>query len=487
MNSKRRAELQRKLSMGAVPRPPDGLAERIKADIPKYLDAGPVPQRFAWGTTMRIAATLVTLLTTALVTMEVLEPNHKEVVSGRGNRESVVPAVLTYRTQDKAAPATASARPAETELSLDMSEELPPPARLTAPQERRAENDTVAESVVATAEAPVMQLADAANAEEAAPLLVPMPSAPPPMPAPVPVPESAVAAAAPPPPVASARNAVRKERTVTASAPLIAPPSAPSSAPASGLVPQAYAKSLKLEQDDIFGISLDPAAFPAIRTAIESGSRPSPAIVNVEALVNYFAGAQSSRRDVGLEVEASPAPIAKEGDVALLRFTVDTAKIDVPDRASVPPIARDAHLHIDIDTGAVASFRRIGDSDTEESEEALLYNTSVTGLYELKLKPNLRSNQRIATVRLQYVSVRNGKKQTLTRVIRGADLAPTWDRASRRHRLAVVGAVWSETLKGTEGGVEIAKRAEELATQKPSDTRARELATAASLSTGGER
>ena len=33
MNAKRRAELQRKLTLNAVPRPPAGLAERIKADI----------------------------------------------------------------------------------------------------------------------------------------------------------------------------------------------------------------------------------------------------------------------------------------------------------------------------------------------------------------------------------------------------------------------------------------------------------------------
>ncbi len=478
MNSKRRAELQRKLSMGAVPHPPRGLAERIKADIPQYLDASPAPQRFPWGSTLRIAATLVTLLTTALVTMEVLEPDHKETTVQSRLPEGVVPAVQTFRTRSNAAANTAPAGPAETEVSLEMAQELPPPpaARIAAPQEQRAEADAAVESIVATAEAPVMQFG--VDSEQFEHLPVGRPMAPTPVPASVPVEETSVATAAPAS-GASARNAVREEVTATASAPMIAPPSA--------LVPQAYARSLKLEQDDVFGISLDPAAFPAIRTAIESGVRPAAGTVNVEALVNYFAGARSSRRDVGLEVEASPAPIAADGDVALLRFTVDTAKLEVPDHASVPPVARDAHLHIDIDARAVASFRRIGDSGTEESEEALLYNTSVTGLYELKLKPNLRSTERIATVRLQYVSVTDGRKQTLSRIIRGADLAPTWERASRRHRLAVVGAVWSETLKGTEGGVEIAKRAEELATQQPSDTRARELATAASLSTGGER
>ncbi|HYK01529.1 MAG TPA: von Willebrand factor type A domain-containing protein [Thermoanaerobaculia bacterium] len=460
MNSKRRAELQRRLSMGAVPRPPAGLAERIKADIPKYLDAGPVPQRFAWGTTMRIAATLITLATTALVTMELLQTDRKGAVQNSASKyERPTPAVLRYRTQP--ATQTASMPPAETEVSLDIAQELPAPAPVAPPQERRAEAANVSSGLIAATEAAPMQVADATLGAAA------------PAPPPPPPPMVAAPASAPPP-----ARAVAAER---ASSELL------EELPIGRIVTQAYATELDLEQRDVFGISLDPTAFPTIRTAIESGTRPAPDSVDVEALVNYFAGAQSSRRDVGLEVEVSPAPIAAEGDVALLRFTVDTAKLAVPARASVPPVARDAHLHIDIDTNAVASFRRIGDSGTEESEEALLYNTSVTGLYELKLKPNLRSSQRIATVRLQYVSVTSGRKQTLTRVIRGGDLAETWDRASRRHRLAALGAVWSETLRGPKGGVEIAQRAEELATQNPQDSRARELAAAATLSTGGER
>jgi hypothetical protein len=467
MNSKRRAELQRRLSMGAVPRPPAGLAERIKADIPKYLDAGLAPRRFAWGTTMRIAATLITLLTTAFVTMELLQPSRKESVQNSARFEKVTPAVLRYGAPQPLAETRSMPR-AETEVSLDIAQDLAASAPAAPRQERRVESANLMSERVTPAEAPVMQMADAA-------LGAPVPTAPPPPPPMIAAPASA------PAPAPARTRAMAAERTSEADERITVQAAAPS------LVPQAYAGSLKLESDDVFGISLDPAAFPAIRTAIESGMRPSPDSVDVEALVNYFAGAQSSRRDVGLEVEASPAPIAVEGDVALLRFTVDTAKIAVPARASVPPVARDAHLHIDIDTKAVASFRRIGNSAAEESEEALLYNTSVTGLYELKLKPNLRSNQRIATVRLQYVSVKSGRKQTLTRIIRGGDLAETWDRASRRHRLAALGAVWSETLRGPKGGVEIAQRAEELATQNPQDSRARELAAAASLSTGGER
>lgn len=480
MNSKRRAELQRRLSMGAVPRPPADLAERIKADIPKYLDANPAPRRFVWGATMRIAATLITLLTTALVTLQVMQPANKGAVQSNAQRETFTPAVLRYGPPQPVS-ATAAAPRAESEVSLDITQEVPPAARMLAePQERRMEAVVAEDEIAATAEAPPVQVADASVRPEA--------DAPPPPPPMVTVPAAAPAPAPAPAPalvgraVGVAANESRERITVYSHAPLVAP-----AQQTTALAPQSQAREKKTEQADIFGISLDPAAFPAIRTAIENGTRPSPAAVNVEALVNYFAGAQSSRHEVGLEVEASPAPIAMEGDVALLRFSVDTANIPVPEDGFVPAVARDAHLHIDIDPQAVASFRRIGDSGSEESEEALRYNTSVTGLYELKLKPNLRSTQRIATVRLQYVSAKNGRKQSVTRIIHGADLARTWDRASRRHRLAALGAIWSETLKGTVGGVEIAKRAEELATQNPQDTRARELATAATMSTGGER
>src|SRR5574342_26229 len=64
MNQKRKAELQRKLSMTSVPRPPAGLLERIKADIPEEL---PRIDRHRGGFArsrsfmMRVAASLIVL------------------------------------------------------------------------------------------------------------------------------------------------------------------------------------------------------------------------------------------------------------------------------------------------------------------------------------------------------------------------------------------------------------------------------------------
>jgi hypothetical protein len=270
--------------------------------------------------------------------------------------------------------------------------------------------------------------------------------------------------------------------TATASAP--AAPRARNS-----LVREVYADSISLAPDqEVFGISVNPQVFDSIRLAIERGTKPAAGSVDVDALVNYFAGtaARPPRKPVALEVEASPGPVEVEGDRAILRFSVDTAKAAVAPRASVPPVAKDARVEIDINEAAVESFRRIG-GDALHPETALLHNISVTGLYELELKPRLKSSQRVATVRLRYQSLVDGREHMITRVVHGHDLAKSWARASRRHRLASLGAVWSESLKGTAGGADVAKRAEELATQNPTDTRARELANAASATTGGGR
>jgi len=251
---------------------------------------------------------------------------------------------------------------------------------------------------------------------------------------------------------------------------------------------EASVDELALQQArSVFGISVDPAVFQGIRTKLENGERPAAGRVDVDALVNYFAGApvRPPRRPVSLEVEASPAPVEAEGDHAILRFTVDTAKVDVPARGSIPPVATDVRLTIDVDSKTVGTFRRIGGSSEIRRESMLLHNVSVTGLYELSLRPHLQSNARIATVRLTYRAVEDGREHSIERVVRGRDLAGEWSSATRRHRLASLGAVWSETLKGTAVDADIARRAEELATQNPGDTRARELANAASATGGG--
>src|SRR5205085_7713981 len=132
------------------------------------------------------------------------------------------------------------------------------------------------------------------------------------------------------------------------------------------------------------------------------------------------------------------------------------------------------------DPRAVASYRRIGgDPRTDAFEPSLLKNVSVTVLYAVELKPNIIDRTPLATITMHYNSVTDGHVKMQTRTLRVADVARPWSRASRRHRLASLGAVWGEKLKTSSpiGGADVARRAEELSKQEPKDERARELAT----------
>jgi hypothetical protein len=475
MNSKRRAELQRKLSMGAVPRPPADLSERIKADIPQYLQAEVDRGRFTGSVafTMRVAASILMLITTAFITLRLLEPETRQNAS-MAPRPKLVPAVTRYEQPAPNAPPAVQA--AGEEVRLDISQEMPmasvsapppPSPAIPAPQQQGAAERRRDEADDATAFA----------AE---------------LPSPSPAEESTVFADASNEMTESTekktRDAISAGRTMTAraEAPMVAPP--PPAAPS--LISEAQASDFDLGPPyEVFGISVDPNAFTAMKTTLEAGKRPAAGTVDIDALVNYFAGrpTRATRRPVVLEVEASPAPLEAEGDQAILRFSIDTPRMDLAPRASTPPVARDVSVEIHIDPKAVANFRRIGGSTSIDSESMLQYNVSVTGLYQLELRPELQARQHVATVRLHYRSITDGRKHMLTKTIQGADLARDWSRASRRHRLASLGAVWSESLKTTAPQPDVVKRAEELATQEPADARARELANAANATSGGKR
>jgi hypothetical protein len=501
MNSKRRAELQRKLSMGAVPHPPADLSDRIKADIPQYLQMEAERTRFSRSVafTMRVAASILLLITTAFVTLRLLE--EPEQTASFKSRPQLVPAITKHTASADAAASRPQPQPLGEEVRLDIAQEIAAPSA-SSPAPAAAVPARVAENRQAEPEAD--QFRDNENTagwatevqevtanvggtvdDRAEPTqIAEMPPAEPPAArereeavaatpvtdavalerssktadatrktrfgrraAPEPVPSPA--AMAPPPPMSvSAPPPPAETITVQASAP--------------SLMSEAHASEISLRQKpEVFGISVDPKVFLEMKSTLEKGKRPAAATVNVDALVNYFAGPPDrAPRRVTLEVEASPAPIEADGDHAVLRFTIDTPRIHVRPRESTPPAAAEAHLDIEIDPKAVASFHRIGGTTPVAPESMLLHNLSVTGLYELELHPQLKARQRVATVRLRYRSVTDGKPYTITHVVRGSDLARDWARASRRHRLASLGAVWSESLKGAGVRAEVAKRAE---------------------------
>ena len=74
MNSTRKADLQRKLSMASVPKPPAGLSDRIKQDIPEFLRTEPERRRFAklLSVNMRVAASILLLVSSTYLCLHIL-------------------------------------------------------------------------------------------------------------------------------------------------------------------------------------------------------------------------------------------------------------------------------------------------------------------------------------------------------------------------------------------------------------------------------
>ncbi len=229
----------------------------------------------------------------------------------------------------------------------------------------------------------------------------------------------------------------------------------------------------------MFGISTDPAAIEAVRTAVQRGEEPAD--VNIEAIVNYFAGIpDESPKRLSLQVEGSPPPVLATPLTRIVRVTIDTP---FSNAADAPVAATDANLAINFDDNAVTTARLVGGTASlTTSQRTVLKNTSVTALYEIVLRPGLRNRQKVVTARLTYRDGSTGREQSLPVVLRVSDLDRAWLDASRRHRLATLGAIWGESLKSSTGGADVARRAEELARQQPLDRKAHELAELASAS-----
>ena len=485
MTTKRRADLQRKLSMSAMPQPPDDLAGRIKADIPQYLSVERERARFSRTVSLqiRVAASILFLVTSLLVTVHLLQKD--ELSLAKRN-----PSAVTMAAKRAERPVATSA-----ELAQPAPSPAAPPARLD--EFRAAEVPPRAQSVVQTAES-----GRTASAPAVAPAVAPAAAPAEPSFAPEPLQAANDAASnealADEKPVQTADTARREETfaKTAAGAPAVSAPEAMSVPPPpeasaqmsaratpQSIVGSVYADHLALAPSrTLFGFSVDPSGFARVKSTLENGSRPAAANVDVEALVNYFAGSRNVRHGVHLEIEGSPAPVDARGERAILRFTIDTESVDVRQGASIPPVATDARLSVDIDPQAVATFHRIDRDQPVTAEATLLQNASVTGLYELTLRHGLKATQRVATVRLTYTSVADGQKHRLEEILHGSNFAHAWSFASRRHRLASLGAVWGESLKAATPSPAVAQRAEELATQNPGDSRARELADAVTAS-----
>ncbi|MGZ8796066.1 MAG: hypothetical protein ACXW2F_01880 [Thermoanaerobaculia bacterium] len=497
MNTKRKAELQRKLSMTSVPKPPAGLADRIKAGIPEdLLSTQRDRERLSRSTaySMRVAASILLLISSVYLALQLM------------TRSGQKPSGLTSApTMDRVqAPPTSAVAPAaapQAEVTITFADKKkeafgyksaeadnvrqnPKPAtkaeavladnrkRDLAKDQESTRNDVErragVESGISGGRLGEVAVADAAPAP-AAPVAAP--AAPPA--------RIAAAETLPAEEPQSAQTALRAEGKVRAQSTkeaITVTGAAPSIVDGLNAAELSFASPRA-----VFGLSIDPGAFDRVKHDIEKGARPAAGSIDVAALVNYFAGpARPPRRDVRLDVEASRAPLAAN-NTASLRFTIDTPREIAAPGASLPPVATDAELEIWVNSQAVQSHRIVGARELT-AQATLVKNLSVTGIVDMKLKPGLPPRTTIATLTLRYRSVEDGKKHTIRRAVHAADVARTWASATRRHRLATLGAVWSETLNaGTTEG-DVARTAKRLATEAPGDERAQDLAEVASAS-----
>ena len=488
MTQKRKAELQRKLSMAPVAKPPSDLADRIKADIPAYLDAARERARMSNSIafTMRVAASIVLLVTSVFLAIQLLSRDDA------AQFETVASKAATPQTA--LSPAADTAAYAARDAELTMAEAAVPPPAAVAPTARPAAQVAAAPAKLSGErnERKDEQIAveTVADAGFIAGSFSQPPAAPPPPPAaPLPPSENAVAevrssaegaavgsvvmqdavASRAPAPVATAEedsSVARRQRVVDLKSVAAAPP-IPEPITVTASAPMIEAP----KRQSAFGISTDPAAFTRVKNVLERGEKPAPAAIDVAAIINHFAGPPLQwPREVNLNVESSQAPLATDGST-MVRFTVDSS------------IGVQLRLTVELNERAIRSHRYLsGARLAQQIDESMTPRQSVSGVIELLPRERLSPTTRIATFTLQYMSPR-GKPERITRVVQARDLQQSWASSTRRHRLATLGALWSESLRNTTNpSVAIADKANQLAGEEPADELAEDLAEAATAS-----
>ena len=318
MTQKRKAALQRKLSMAPVAKPPSDLADRIKGDIPEYLDTRNDRERLSrsLGFSLRVAASIILVVTSAFLAVDMMS---------RGDDVAVAP---------------------------------PPAAKAAAPQQ-------VAEAVPQESRDEVDQLAlkDERRQEKRALESHPKPqrtlareniaAAPPPV--------AAVPPAPAPPPEPAARMAEAESAAAAAA----------DSGVVGGLADAGFRARMDAAQKSV-------SVGNRVKTMLQKGE--APATADVRALVDHFAGPPpATLGEVRLDVEASRAPVS-ETDTAVIRYTIDMPSTEVGRRVVTPVKVTIALEKADFQSGQlhVRSYIRPNRLFTAEQSVVLYTAASLT-------------------------------------------------------------------------------------------------------------
>ncbi|MEA2239559.1 MAG: hypothetical protein QOC81_4283 [Thermoanaerobaculia bacterium] len=416
MTRNRKADLQRKLTLAPVAKAPEGLADRIKGEIPLNLRFEPEHERARlWQSAsfnLRIAASIVLLVSSLYFALHLLSRS-KSSTTARAMSEdraatpaAAPPSAIVALPNIPPQPGSARLRQAADQPSLPST----PPGRIASAQlkdeiaeKKREESD----GMRAGAPAFVDTVETSPSASPSATGSLAMAKA-------APLPEIATEPAA----VEGGSFAPERARADNAGAKTMAAHSAmPSPSAGAAAPPPPLRSSLRAKENA-------PArSFDAIEESIERGENPRN--VDVAAIVRHFAAPERAPSDVRVEVEASSTPL--DATKWLLRVSVDA------------PPSRNAAITLTF--GDAISAQRALSGSAAPNE---------TALYEIEFKRNAAPDQTIATV----------KAGGVTRAVRISDLH-RWNDASPRMKRASLAAAWARTLQSRTRADAIVARARE--------------------------
>ncbi|MEM7482201.1 MAG: von Willebrand factor type A domain-containing protein [Acidobacteriota bacterium] len=210
--------------------------------------------------------------------------------------------------------------------------------------------------------------------------------------------------------------------------------------------------------------------------------------------------------EAGIELTALGFGMGNYNDILLEKLADDGdgnyAYIDTLDEAeevlgtqlgaTLLTVAEDARVQVEFEPALVDRYRLLGYENRDLPDRDFRNTASdggeigaghrVTALYEIKLRPEaFESTDAFAALRFRYrdPSSREWIEQELPLTAR--DLAPSWRAASPEFRQAALAAELAEILRGSYWAresslAEVARRAHALATERPGNAQAAELA-----------
>jgi hypothetical protein len=385
MTRNRKADLQRKLTMAPVAKPPAGLADRIKSEIPQHFvfQAEDERTRFRKSTmfNLRIAASIILLVSSVYLALHLVSRNgaNLDTHSMMTTKDAAAPSRVAVALPN-APPAPGSARVPE-HTDLPPLPRVPPPASIAAQPSRERIAEARHEESVAMSTATPVYVADAGQTipmTESTSIVNAVPAAPIAVPAPLPPPVEA--------PTMTAEGGAARDRT--------------------------FAKSSAAESITVTGSAPPVHNFYAIQQAISHGETPRDA--DTYAFVQHFAAPERKPADLRVELEASATPL--DSTKWLLRVSVDA-----PGKTSEP---------IELTFGDAVAVHRPMTGSVAANE---------TALYEIEFKPNAKADETIATVRagdaksmLRVADLRHWNEASPR--MKRASLAAAWARAPQSRK-----------------------------------------------------